>query len=35
MQIRLATKEDATAISNLIRPLATKFIAHEYSAEGG
>jgi GNAT superfamily N-acetyltransferase len=34
MQIRLATKDDATAISGLIRPLAERDIAQEYSAEG-
>jgi GNAT superfamily N-acetyltransferase len=34
MRIRLATKEDAAAISGLIRPLAAKFIAREFSPEG-
>jgi GNAT superfamily N-acetyltransferase len=32
--IRLATIDDARAISELILPLATKFIAHEFSVEG-
>ena len=32
--IRLATIADARAISELILPLATKFIAHEFSEEG-
>ena len=32
--IRLATVADARAISELILPLATKFIAHEFSEEG-
>jgi GNAT superfamily N-acetyltransferase len=32
--IRLATTADARAISELILPLATKFIAHEFSEEG-
>jgi GNAT superfamily N-acetyltransferase len=32
--IRLATVADAQAISELILPLATKFIAHEFSEEG-
>lgn len=34
MRIREATLEDATAISDLIRPLAEKYIAHEFSAKG-
>ena len=32
--IRLATIDDARVISELILPLATKFIAHEFSEEG-
>jgi GNAT superfamily N-acetyltransferase len=32
--IRLATVADARAISELILPLATNFIAHEFSEEG-
>ena len=34
MQIRKAGIVDARAISELIRPLAEKHIAHEYSPEG-
>ena len=34
MVIRLATVEDARAISDLIRPLAERYIAHEFSPEG-
>ena len=34
MQIRVATLNDAAAISQLIRPLAEKYIAHEFSPEG-
>lgn len=34
MQIRLATVEDAAAISDLMRPLVEKYVAHELSAEG-
>lgn len=34
MQIRRATIEDAHAISDLIRPLAEQYIAHEFSPEG-
>lgn len=34
MKIRRATIEDARAISDLIRPLAECYIAHEFSTEG-
>jgi len=34
MQIRRATIEDAAAISDLIRPLAERYIANEFSPEG-
>lgn len=34
MEIRKATIEDAPAISELIRPLAEQYIAHEFSPEG-
>ena len=34
MQIREATIEDAPAISDLIRPLAETYIAHEFPPEG-
>ena len=34
MQVRLATVEDAAAISGLIRPLVEKYVAHEFSTEG-
>ena len=34
MLIRLATLDDAAAISELIRPLAENYIAHEFSPEG-
>ena len=34
MKIRLATIEDATAISRLVRPLMEKYVAHEFSEEG-
>lgn len=34
MQIREATIEDARAISDLIRPLAERYIAHGFSPEG-
>ena len=33
-RIRLATIEDAAAISNLITPLAEKYIAHEFADSG-
>ena len=33
MYIRLATTDDASAMSGLMRPLAEKFIAHEFSTE--
>jgi|SRR5215471_11715536 len=34
MRIREATPKDITAISDLIRPLAEKYIASQFSAEG-
>lgn len=34
MRIRLATPDDASAISRLVCPLIARFIAHEYSTEG-
>lgn len=34
MQIRPGTIDDAAAISRLIRPLAEKYIAHEFTPEG-
>jgi N-acetylglutamate synthase-like GNAT family acetyltransferase len=34
MRIREAMLEDTTAISDLIRPLAEKYIAHEFSPKG-
>ena len=34
MRLRQATVEDAVAISELIRPLAGKYIACEFSATG-
>ena len=34
MGIRIATEDDAQAISDLIVPLADKFIAYEFSTMG-